>query len=109
MIKNIYINVCLVLICLFIFLIGIKGLSKSIEGISSPDKLSIGDYVHFKKLTFKIDQLDQNGISVLDSEKKPVFVEETIKNPWVRVDTINYDTGKYNYSYSYNTKNHLYN
>ena len=61
LIKNIYINVCLVLICLFIFLIGIKGLSKSIEGISSPDELSIGDYVHFKKLTFKIDQLDPNS------------------------------------------------
>tara|TARA_B100002052_G_C15870435_1_gene594433 strand:- start:992 stop:2377 length:1386 start_codon:yes stop_codon:yes gene_type:complete len=105
MTKNIYVNLCLVTLCLFIFLIGIKGLSKSIEGISSPDELSIGDYVHFKKLTFKIDQLDQNGTSILDSEKKPVFVEETIKNPWVRVDAINYDTGKFNYSYSYKHEN----
>tara|TARA_B100001778_G_scaffold84583_1_gene68664 strand:- start:131 stop:1519 length:1389 start_codon:yes stop_codon:yes gene_type:complete len=105
MTKNIYINLCLVILCLFIFLVGIKGLSKSIEGISSPDELSIGDYVHFKKLTFKIDQLDQTGTSILDSEKKPVFDEITIKNPWVRVDTINYVTGKYKYSYSYKHEN----
>ena len=69
--KNIYINVVLVFLCLYTFLIGIKGLSKAIEGISSPDEIFPGDQVQLKKIV------------ITDSNNQ----EKTMKKQWVEVLT----------------------
>ena len=61
----------LVFLCLYTFLIGIKGLSKAIEGISSPDEIFPGDQVQLKKIV------------ITDSNNQ----EKTMKKQWVEVLT----------------------
>ena len=39
-----------VFLCLYIFLVGISGLSKSISGLTAPDDLSIGDMIFLDKI-----------------------------------------------------------
>ena len=80
MTKNIYINILLVFLCLYTFLIGIKGLSKAIEGISSPDEIFTGDQVQLKK------------ISIIESNK-----EITLKKQWVEVTTEPDEDGNFSY------------
>ena len=46
---SIYTKIILVFICLYIFLVGISGLSKSIGGLTTPSELSIGDMAQLKK------------------------------------------------------------
>tara|TARA_X000001036_G_scaffold439288_1_gene489843 strand:- start:563 stop:1870 length:1308 start_codon:yes stop_codon:yes gene_type:complete len=78
--KNIYINILLVFLCLYTFLIGIKGLSKAIEGISSPDEIFTGDQVQLKK------------ISIIESNQ-----EITLKKQWVEVTTEPDEDGNFSY------------
>ena len=80
MTKNIYINILLVFLCLYTFLIGIKGLSKAIEGISSPDEIFTGDQVQLKK------------ISIIESNQ-----EITLKKQWVEVTTEPDEDGNFSY------------
>ena len=67
--KNIYLNIILVFLCLYTFLIGIKGLSKAIEGISSPEHIYPGDQVQIKQ-----------GVIFNDEDSKVI-----IKKQWVEV------------------------
>ena len=55
MFNNIYIKIISVFICLYIFLVGISGLSKSIGGLTTPSELSVGDMAQLKKQTLTID------------------------------------------------------
>ena len=59
--NRILINIGLVILCLYTFLVGISGLSKSIEGISTPEEISVGDQVHFKELELDIPTLNSKG------------------------------------------------
>ena len=68
-----------VFLCLYIFLVGISGLSKSISGLTAPDDLSIGDMAQLKKIRLE----DQNI---------------TKKKVWVKIISIE-DDGKYKYEY----------
>ena len=86
MTKNIYINILLVFLCLYTFLIGIKGLSKAIEGISSPDEIFAGDQVQLKK------------ISIIESNQ-----EITLKKQWVEVTTEPDEDGNFSYILSFNS------
>ena len=40
-----------VFLCLYIFLVGISGLSKSISGLTAPEHLNTGDMAQLKKIT----------------------------------------------------------
>ena len=50
---SIYTKIILVFICLYIFLVGISSLSKSIGGLTSPDKISIEDMAQISELSIK--------------------------------------------------------
>ena len=54
-IHSMYTKIILVFICLYIFLVGISGLSKSIGGLTTPSDLSIGDMAQLKKQTLTIN------------------------------------------------------
>ena len=56
-------------LCLYLFLIGISGLSKSISGLTSPENLT------------KNDMVQVNEISIVDANDKPV----TMKKVWVKI------------------------
>ena len=79
--KNIYINILLVFLCLYTFLIGIKGLSSSIEGLSSPENIFPGDQVQLEK------------ISYLNDENEKV----SLKKQWVEVITAPDENGDFNF------------
>ena len=69
--------------CLYIFLVGISGLSKSIGGLTTPNKLSIGDMAQLKKQILTI-----NGQEI---EKKKI---------WVKIIEIDEQEKKYSFEYS---------
>ena len=79
--KNIYINVLLVFLCLYTFLIGIKGLSSSIEGLSSPENIFPGDQVQLKKISYLNNQNE----------------EVSLKKQWVEVVTTPDENGDFNF------------
>ena len=76
--KNIYLNILLVFLCLYTFLIGIKGLSSAINKISSPDEIFPGDQVQLKYI-------------LVDEEK--------IKKAWVEVQTEPDQNGDFSFLY----------
>ena len=67
MLNSIYTKIFLVFTCLYIFLVGISGLSKSISGLTTPSELSIGDMAQLKKQTLII-----NGQEI---QKKKIWVK----------------------------------
>ena len=83
--NSIYIKIILVFICLYIFLVGISGLSKSIGGLTTPSELSIGDMAQLKKQTLSI-----NGEEI---KKKKI---------WVKIIEIDNEQEKYIFEYSEN-------
>ena len=85
MLNNIYTKILLVFICLYIFLVGISGLSKSIGGLTTPSELSIGDMAQLKKQTLTI-----NGEEI---KKKKI---------WVKITEIDTQKGQYTFEYSEN-------
>ena len=76
--RNIYLNITLVFLCLYTFLIGIKGLSSAINKISSPDDIFVGDQVQLKYI-------------LVDEEK--------IKKAWVEVQTEPDQNGDFSFLY----------
>lgn len=83
--ESIYTKIILVFMCLYIFLVGISGLSKSIGGLTTPSDLSIGDMVQLKKQTLSI-----NGEEI---KKKKI---------WVKIIEIDNEQEKYIFKYSEN-------
>ena len=75
--KNIYLNIILVFLCLYTFLIGIKGLSSAINKISSPDDIFVGDQVQLKYI-------------LVDEVK--------IKKAWVEVKSDPDENGDFDYA-----------
>jgi len=71
--------------CLYIFLVGISGLSKSIGGLTTPSELSIGDMAQLKK-----------QILIIDNE------EIKKKKIWVKIIEIDNEKEKYTFEYSEN-------
>ena len=67
MLNSIYIKILAVFVCLYIFLVGISGLSKSIGGLTTPSELSVGDMDQLKKQTLII-----NGEEI---KKKKIWVK----------------------------------
>ena len=78
------INVLLVFLCLYTFLIGIKGLSSSIEGLSSPENIFPGDQVQLKKISYLNDKNE----------------EVTLKKQWVEVITAPDENGDFNFIFA---------
>ena len=76
--KNIYLNIILVFLCLYTFLIGIKGLSSAINKISSPDDINIGDQAQLKYI-------------LVDGEK--------VKKAWVEVKSLPDENGDFDYKF----------
>ena len=87
-INSIYTKISLVFICLYIFLVGISGLSKSIGGLTTPSELSVGDMAQLKKQTLTID-----GQEI---KKKKI---------WVKIIEIDNQQEKYIFEYSENEIN----
>ena len=83
--ESIYTKIILVFMCLYIFLVGISGLSKSIGGLTTPSDLSIGDMAQLKKQTLSI-----NGQEI---KKKKI---------WVKIIEIDNEQEKYIFKYSEN-------
>ena len=83
--ESIYTKIILVFMCLYIFLVGISGLSKSIGGLTTPSDLSIGDMAQLKKQTLSI-----NGQEI---KKKKI---------WVKIIEIDNKQEKYIFEYSEN-------
>ena len=83
--ESIYTKIILVFMCLYIFLVGISGLSKSIGGLTTPSDLSIGDMAQLKKQTLSI-----NGEEI---KKKKI---------WVKIIEIDNEQEKYIFEYSEN-------
>ena len=73
--RNIYLNIILVFLCLYTFLIGIKGLSSAINKISSPENIFPADQVQLNLF------YSQNG-------------EEKRKDLYKSVDFINQTMGR---------------
>ena len=63
--KNIYLNIILVFLCLYTFLIGIKGLSSAINQISSPDDIFVGDQVQLKYILVDEEKVKKAWVEVL--------------------------------------------
>ena len=63
--KNIYLNIILVFLCLYTFLIGIKGLSSAINKISSPDEIFPGDQVQLKYILVDEEKIKKAWVEVL--------------------------------------------
>ncbi len=82
---SIYTKIILVFICLYIFLVGISGLSKSIGGLTTPSELSIGDMAQLKKQILIIN----------DKEIKK-------KKIWVKIIAIDNEEENYTFEYSEN-------
>ena len=82
---SIYTKIALVFMCLYIFLVGISGLSKSIGGLTTPSELSIGDMAQLKK-----------QILIIDNE------EIKKKKIWVKIIEIDNEKEKYTFEYSEN-------
>mgnify|MGYP001331557108 FL=1 len=85
MLNSIYTKIFLVFTCLYIFLVGISGLSKSISGLTTPSELSIGDMAQLKKQTLII-----NGQEI---QKKKI---------WVKITEIDAQQEQYIFEYSEN-------
>ena len=68
-----------VFLCLYIFLVGISGLSKSISGLTAPEHLAAGDMAQLKKIT-----LEEENI--------------TKKKVWVKIISVE-DDGRYGFEY----------
>ena len=85
MLNSIYTKIFLVFTCLYIFLVGISGLSKSISGLTTPSELSIGDMAQLKKQTLII-----NGQEI---QKKKI---------WVKIIEIDAQQEQYIFEYSEN-------
>lgn len=64
--KNIYINITLVFLCLYTFLIGIKGLSSAINKISSPDDIFTGDQAQLKYILVSGEKIKKAWVEVLE-------------------------------------------
>ena len=72
--------------CLYIFLVGISSLSKSISGLTTPNELTIGDMAQLKEVDLIIDN------------------KETLKKKiWVKITHINKIDGFYSFEYSENS------
>ena len=80
---NIYTKIILVFLCLYIFLVGISSLSKSISGLTTPNELTIGDMAQLKKINLIIDNKE--------TQKKKI---------WVKITYINKNDGLYSFEYS---------
>ena len=64
-----------VFLCLYIFLIGISALSKSISGLTEPENLVAGDMAQLKKIT------------IIDNSQQTV----TKKKVWVKITSAEED------------------
>jgi len=81
-----------VFLYLYIFLVGISTLSKSISGLTSPDQLVEGDMAQLKKIIckdnscmdYKENYQDENG-------------EEIVKKQWVKIVSVEGDNYKYQF------------
>jgi sodium-dependent phosphate cotransporter len=82
---SLYTKIGLVFLCLYIFLIGISSLSKSISGLTTPNELTIGDMAQLKKINLIIDNKE--------TQKKKI---------WVKITDINKKDGFYSFEYSEN-------
>jgi len=74
-----------VFLCLYIFLVGISALSKSISGLTSPTDLVAGDMAQLKKIT------------IIDNEQQKIVK----KKVWVKI-TSNQEDGSYGYEFKEN-------
>jgi len=81
--NSIYTKIILVFLSLYIFLVGISSLSKSISGLTTPNELTIGDMAQLKKINLIIDNKE--------TQKKKI---------WVKITYINRNDGLYSFEYS---------
>ena len=104
--NRILINIGLVILCLYTFLVGISGLSKSIEGISTPEEISVGDQVHFKELELDIPTLNSKG-EPIDSDGDGIndFTTIKVKKPWVEVLQLPDQDGDFKFEYKHKHEN----
>jgi len=84
-------KVCGVFLCLYLFLIGISGLSKSISGLTTPENLSENDMV----------QVDEITIETEDGQKL------VRKKVWVKILEVN-DDNSYKYEFKDKENNLVY-
>ena len=86
--RNIYLNIILVFLCLYTFLIGIKGLSSAINKISSPENIFPEDQVQLKYiLVDKAVDTDEVLIGHSVQLKEIKIDQEIIEQAWVEVQT----------------------
>ena len=78
MFNNIYIKITSVFICLYIFLVGISALSKSISGLTSPSEISVGDMAQLKKITFNNTEKKKIWVKILSVDENDNFEFEYI-------------------------------
>ena len=68
--KKIVFNLFLVFLCLYTFLIGIKGLSSAINQISTPDDIFVGDQVQLKYILIDEEKVKKAWVEVLSKPDK---------------------------------------
>ena len=98
--RNIYLNIILVFLCLYTFLIGIKGLSSAINKISSPENIFPEDQVQLKYiLVDKAVDTDEVLIGHSVQLKEIKIDQEIIEQAWVEVQTEPDQSGNFDFLY----------
>ena len=98
--RNIYLNIILVFLCLYTFLIGIKGLSSAINKISSPENIFPEDQVQLKYiLVDKAVDTDEVLIGHSVQLKEIKINQEIIEQAWVEVQTEPDQSGDFDFLY----------
>ena len=91
-------KILLVFLCLYVFLVGISTLSKSIGGLTSPDQLGEGDMAQLKKVVCNEDDYCRDLPS---KDYSPEEEEYIVKKQWVKVTSI--EDEKYAYVFGMDT------
>ena len=91
-------KILLVFLCLYVFLVGISTLSKSIGGLTSPDQLGEGDMAQLKKVVCNKDDYCRDLPS---KDYSPEEEEYIVKKQWVKVTSI--EDEKYAYVFGMDT------
>ena len=85
-----------VFLCLYVFLVGISTLSKSISGLTSPDQLAIGDMAQLNKIICE----DGTCMDFPESDYNLKSEEREISKQWVKIIAV--DSGLYKYEFKEN-------
>ena len=72
-------KILLVFLCLYVFLVGISTLSKSISGLTSPDQLGTGDMAQLKKVVCNKDDYCRDLPSKDYSPEEEEYIDNQIQ------------------------------